>query len=234
MTVLAGWEAVEPRSDGELALAAAAGDRSAFACIYDRYAHRLHDFCVGMLGDREAAADCVQDAFCTAVTCLSDLREPDKLRPWLYAIVRSEALRRIRHTQSGADHRRGARAGLGGGQPGHPGRPDGVGRPGRGSRRRAVRSRPLGVGAGFSARSGWSGVGCGTGCFADQRQHDGVPAAGDDRAQPGGVVGVAAGAGQSEVVPTAGGHPRRLGRTVHRAGPQTRCPPHRVMRALRR
>ena len=97
MTVLAGWEAVEPRSDGELALAAAAGDRSAFACIYDRYAHRLHDFCVGMLGDREAAADCVQDAFCTAVTCLSDLREPDKLRPWLYAITRSEALRRVRH-----------------------------------------------------------------------------------------------------------------------------------------
>ena len=97
MTVLAGWEAVEPRSDGELALAAAAGDRSALACIYDRYAHRLHDFCVGMLGDREAAADCVQDAFCTAVTCLSDLREPDKLRPWLYAITRSEALRRVRH-----------------------------------------------------------------------------------------------------------------------------------------
>ncbi len=97
MTVLAGWEAVEPRSDGELALAAAAGDRSAFARIYDRYAHRLHDFCVGMLGDREAAADCVQDAFCTAVTCLSDLREPDKLRPWLYAIARSEALRRVRH-----------------------------------------------------------------------------------------------------------------------------------------
>jgi RNA polymerase sigma factor (sigma-70 family) len=97
MTVLARWEAVEPLTDRELALAAAAGDRGAVACIYDRYAHRLHDFCVGMLGDREAAADCVQDAFCTAVTCLSDLREPDKLRPWLYAIARSEALRRLRH-----------------------------------------------------------------------------------------------------------------------------------------
>lgn len=86
-----------PRStDAELAIAAAAGDRVAFAVIYDRYADRLHDFCIGMLRDRDAAADCVQDAFCTAATKLADLREPDKLRPWLYSVARSEALRRIR------------------------------------------------------------------------------------------------------------------------------------------
>ena len=33
-------------SDAELALAAAAGDRAAFAGIYDRYADRLHYYCV--------------------------------------------------------------------------------------------------------------------------------------------------------------------------------------------
>jgi RNA polymerase sigma factor (sigma-70 family) len=82
--------------DGALARAAAAGDRSAFAEIYDRYADRLHDFCVGMLRDREAAADCVQDVFVTAATKLVQLREPDRLRSWLYAIARSEALARIR------------------------------------------------------------------------------------------------------------------------------------------
>lgn len=82
--------------DGALARAAATGDRIAFAEIYDRYADRLHDFCVGMLRDREAAADCVQDVFVTAATKLVQLREPDRLRSWLYAIARSEALARIR------------------------------------------------------------------------------------------------------------------------------------------
>jgi len=83
-------------SDAELAVAAAAGDRTAFAEIYDRYADRLYDFCVGMVRDRNTAADCVQDTFCTAATRLGSLRDPDKLRPWLYAIARNEALRCIR------------------------------------------------------------------------------------------------------------------------------------------
>ena len=97
MTAVPNWDIVGPSgTDAELALASAAGDRDAFAGIYDRYADRLHDFCVGMLRDREGAADCVQDVFCIAATRLTQLREPDKLRPWLYAIARSEALRRIR------------------------------------------------------------------------------------------------------------------------------------------
>ncbi|MGD9618578.1 MAG: sigma-70 family RNA polymerase sigma factor [Mycolicibacterium sp.] len=83
-------------TDGELARAAAEGDRQAFAEIYDRYADRLYDFCVGMVGDRDGAADCVQDAFCAAATELKRLREPDKLRPWLYSIVRHHAMRRLR------------------------------------------------------------------------------------------------------------------------------------------
>lgn len=97
MTAVQDWGTIGPgSSDAELARAAAAGDRQAFAGIYDRYADRLYDFCVGMLADRDAAADCVQDAFCEAATCLRDLREPDKLRPWLYGITRHRCLRRIR------------------------------------------------------------------------------------------------------------------------------------------
>ena len=92
-TALSNWDIV---SDAELARAAAAGDRRAFAMIYDRYADRLHDFCVGMVRDRDAAADCVQDVFCNAATQLPKLRDPDRLRPWLYAIARNEALRCIR------------------------------------------------------------------------------------------------------------------------------------------
>ncbi|WP_228032559.1 RNA polymerase sigma factor [Mycolicibacterium sp. P9-22] len=86
----------DSRDDRTLVLAAATGDTSAFAAIYDRYADRLHDFCVGMLRDRDAAADCTQDVFVIAATKLVQLREPDRLRSWLYAIARSEALSRIR------------------------------------------------------------------------------------------------------------------------------------------
>ena len=93
MTAVPDWDIV---SDADLVGAALSGDRMAFAGIYDRYADRLHGFCVGMVRDRDAAADCVQDVFCTAATALDKLREPDKLRPWLYAIARNEALRRIR------------------------------------------------------------------------------------------------------------------------------------------
>jgi RNA polymerase sigma factor (sigma-70 family) len=82
--------------DATLAMAAARGSQSAFSAIYDRYADRLHDFCIGMLRDHHAAADCVQDTFVTAATKLVQLREPERLRPWLYAIARHEALSRIR------------------------------------------------------------------------------------------------------------------------------------------
>jgi RNA polymerase sigma factor (sigma-70 family) len=97
MTAAGDWEIVAPSvTDAELVAAFAAGDRVAFAAIYDRYADRLHDFCCGILHDRDAAADCVQEVFCIAATRMTQLRDPAKLRPWLYAIARTEALRRIR------------------------------------------------------------------------------------------------------------------------------------------
>jgi DNA-directed RNA polymerase specialized sigma24 family protein len=80
-------------SDADLARAAAAGDCAALAGIYNRYAARLHDYCLGLVRDHHAAADCVQDVCCTAAAELLKLRDPDKLRPWLYAIARRTALR---------------------------------------------------------------------------------------------------------------------------------------------
>ena len=82
-------------TDAHLARAAL-HDQGAFAAIYDRYADRLHDFCLGLLRDHHGAADAVQDTFCTAATRLAQLQDPEKLRPWLYAIARNEAMRRLR------------------------------------------------------------------------------------------------------------------------------------------
>ncbi len=82
--------------DADLVLAARSGDQAAFASIYDRYADRLHDFCHSVLRDRHEAADAMQDTFVLAAQRLGQLREPDKLRPWLYSIARHESLRRAK------------------------------------------------------------------------------------------------------------------------------------------
>lgn len=86
----------QPPSDATLVTAALAGDREAFADIYDRYALRMHDFCLSMLRSRDAAADAMQDTFVIAADRLVQLRDPDRLRPWLYAVARSVALKQLR------------------------------------------------------------------------------------------------------------------------------------------
>jgi RNA polymerase sigma factor (sigma-70 family) len=86
----------DARDDAELVRAATAGDHGAFAAIYDRYADRLHDFCWSVLRDRDEAADATQDAFLVAAERLGQLRDPERLRPWLYAVARSQAFRRAR------------------------------------------------------------------------------------------------------------------------------------------
>ncbi|MGH8967094.1 MAG: RNA polymerase sigma factor, partial [Actinomycetes bacterium] len=79
------------RSDTDLVTGALAGDRDAFAAIYDRYADRLHDFCWSVLRDRDEAADAVQDTFVLAAQRLAQLNDPERLRSWLYAVARSVA-----------------------------------------------------------------------------------------------------------------------------------------------
>jgi RNA polymerase sigma factor (sigma-70 family) len=82
--------------DAALVEAARAGDGGAWAAIYDRYADRLHDHCHRILRDRDEAADALHDAFISASRHLDQLRDPARLRPWLYSICRHEALRRAR------------------------------------------------------------------------------------------------------------------------------------------
>jgi hypothetical protein len=48
------------------------------------------------IGPAPTAAAAAAAAFCVAATSLTRLRDPDRLRPWLYSIVRYHAMRRIR------------------------------------------------------------------------------------------------------------------------------------------
>lgn len=83
-------------TDAELVAGVLAADREAFAAVYDKYGNKLYDFAYSMLRQREDAADAVADSFVLVAERINQLREPERLRPWLYAIVRSECLRMLR------------------------------------------------------------------------------------------------------------------------------------------
>ncbi len=83
-------------SDAELVERAAGGDLESFGRIYDRYAARVHDLCLHLLRNPEDAADATAEVFLSAASHLDGLRDPDRLRPWLYAIARNEIYRRSR------------------------------------------------------------------------------------------------------------------------------------------
>lgn len=83
-------------TDAELVAGVLTADREAFAAVYDRYGGKLYDFAYSMLRHPEDAADAVADSFVIVAERLSQLRDPDRLRPWLYAVVRSECLRKLR------------------------------------------------------------------------------------------------------------------------------------------
>ncbi len=71
-------------------------DPVGLAEAYSAYADRLFTYCASMLRDRDAAADAVQDTYIIAAERISQLRDPERLRSWLYAIARNECLRIVR------------------------------------------------------------------------------------------------------------------------------------------
>jgi RNA polymerase sigma factor (sigma-70 family) len=87
--------------DSEVAAAIVAGDPAGLAEAYDRYAAPLYSYCTRMLGVPADAADAVQDTFVMAASRLSGLRDPDRLRSWLYAVARNQCHRRL---HSGGKH----------------------------------------------------------------------------------------------------------------------------------
>jgi RNA polymerase sigma factor (sigma-70 family) len=89
--------------DREMVAAIAAGDPAGLAEAYDRYAESLYGYCHRMMGEPEDAADAVQDTFVIADARLGGLRDPRKLRPWLYAVARNECHRRLRATEVDLD-----------------------------------------------------------------------------------------------------------------------------------
>ena len=72
-----------------------ARDRSAFAEMYDEYAARVYGVCAAILRDADEAADAMHDTFVLAMQRIEQLRDPERLRPWLFAIARHVCFRRL-------------------------------------------------------------------------------------------------------------------------------------------
>jgi len=87
--------------DTEIVALMAAGDSRGLAAAYDAYSDRLHDYARSMLrsSDADAAADVTHDTFLIAFAKAGDLRNPERLRPWLYAITRNECLRVLKQAR---------------------------------------------------------------------------------------------------------------------------------------
>jgi RNA polymerase sigma factor (sigma-70 family) len=82
--------------DGEIVAAIVAGEPSGLAAAYDRYAPALYGYCRSLLTEPADAADAVQDTFIIAAGKAGGLRDPERFRPWLYAVARNECFRRLR------------------------------------------------------------------------------------------------------------------------------------------
>jgi RNA polymerase sigma factor (sigma-70 family) len=80
-------------SDAELVAATLSGDRRAFGRIVERYQRLLCSLAYSATGQLSQSEDLAQEAFVDAWRQLRDLREPEKLRPWLCGILRFKVSR---------------------------------------------------------------------------------------------------------------------------------------------
>ncbi len=90
----------EATPDRELLAAHAAGDPDAFAELVRRHRDRLWAVALRTLGDREEAADALQDALLSAYRAAAGFRGDSAVTTWLHRIVVNACLDRIRRRQA--------------------------------------------------------------------------------------------------------------------------------------
>ncbi|WP_347313659.1 RNA polymerase sigma factor [Defluviimonas sp. SAOS-178_SWC] len=91
--------------DEALAIAAAGGDRDAFAALLDRHYDRIFGLCFRLTGTRAEAEDLTQDICCALPAKLGSFRQQARFTTWLYRVTVNAAHDRRRRV---ATHRRAA------------------------------------------------------------------------------------------------------------------------------
>ncbi|NUR85382.1 MAG: sigma-70 family RNA polymerase sigma factor [Nonomuraea sp.] len=90
-------------NDRVLVEALRAHDPGALAALYDAHAERIYRYCWSLLMSTDSAQVALRDTLIAAEAHAGSLSDPDKLRPWLYALARGECLRRRMATPPDAD-----------------------------------------------------------------------------------------------------------------------------------
>lgn len=88
------------RDDAQLLHAHVAGDPDAFAQLFQRHRERLWAVALRTVGDREDAADALQDAMLSAHRAAARFRGDAAVTTWLHRIVVNACLDRIRRRQA--------------------------------------------------------------------------------------------------------------------------------------
>jgi RNA polymerase sigma-70 factor (ECF subfamily) len=83
-------------SDDDLMRMQAEGDPDAFGALFSRHQDQLRAVAIGTLGDREEAADALQDAMVSAFRRAASFRGDSAVMTWLHRIVVNACLDRAR------------------------------------------------------------------------------------------------------------------------------------------
>jgi len=73
-----------------------AGDVEKLSILFERHHARLFGFCLGLVGNREAARDLVQEVFFRVLRYRESYRPEAPFAPWLYRLARNAGIDQLR------------------------------------------------------------------------------------------------------------------------------------------
>lgn len=76
--------------DADVVRAVLAGDVERFGALVEKYRAEFGRYAVAVLGDSDAAADAMQEAFIRAYQALGACRNPDRFRSWFFRILANQ------------------------------------------------------------------------------------------------------------------------------------------------
>lgn len=82
--------------DTSLLKALQAGESSALAVLFDKYADRIYRLALGLLRDPSSAEDVLQETFLAALTHLDRFEGRSSLGTWLYRVAYNNSMSRLR------------------------------------------------------------------------------------------------------------------------------------------